>query len=318
MKRLASATVLVIALALGSLLLGRYPLTLNQLLAGVGGSGPAAMVVSLRVVRLLAVVLVGAGLGMAGTTYQAVFANGLASPNVLGVATGAAVGAAFAILANWPLWAVQLCAFTTGLVTVAATLSLAKVLPERSRLNLVLAGMLTGGLMSSLLGSIKYLADPEDSLPTIIYWEMGSFAKVNASTLWAVAPVLIACMVALWLLRWRLTVMSLDAATIFSLGIHPKRSRNLLVTLATVLTAGCVCLCGVVGWVGLVVPHVARGLAGVDERHALPMAAMCGAGLMVLADTLARTVSVNDIPLSIVTGFIGVPLLVLLLTRRTK
>jgi iron complex transport system permease protein len=300
-----------------SLCVGNYALTPSQMLQALGTlQSPQGVVVTMRVVRLLAVVLVGASLSMAGATYQAVFANGLASPNVLGVATGASVGAAFAILCGWPLWAIEVAAFGSGLATVTLTLALSRLLPQGQTLTLVLAGMIAGGLATSCLGVIKYVADPEDQLQSIVFWELGSFAKVDATTLFVIAPVLLVAGGFLIAARWRLNALTLDDDAVRALGLSPRANRTAMVVAATLLTAASVCLCGEIGWIGLIVPHLARSLVGSDNRRVLPLTAVVGAALLAVADTFARSVSVNDIPLSIITGFIGVPVLIVILVRR--
>lgn len=311
------ALALLVLLSIGALCVGNYALAPAAVFAAIGHSDtPAGMVVALRLVRLVAVILVGASLSMAGATYQAVFANGLASPNVLGVATGASVGAAFAILMGWPLWVIELLAFACGLATVALTLALSRLLPQGKTLTLVLAGMIAGGLAASLLGIIKYLADPEDQLQSIVFWELGSFAKVDSKTLAVIAPVLVIAGGLLLAVRWRLNVLTLDDDAIAALGLSPRRNRTAVVVAATMSVAAAVCLCGEIGWIGLVVPHLARSFVGSDNRRVLPLTAVLGAIVLVVADTLARSVSVSDIPLSIITGFIGVPVLIVILMRR--
>ncbi len=317
MRKMGIALALLVLVCGVAICVGNYALTPSQVLQALGHTQtPAGMVVALRVVRLVAVVLVGAGLSMAGATYQAVFANGLASPNVLGVATGASVGAAFAILCGWPLWAVEGCAFISGLATVSLTLTLSRLLPQKQTLNLVLAGMIAGGLATSCLGLIKYIADPQDQLQSIVFWELGSFAKVDQTALTVIAPVLSLAGGFLLAARWRLNALTLDDDAIVALGLSPRANRNAMVVAATLLTAASVCLCGEVGWVGLVVPHLARSFVGSDNRRVLPLTAVIGATVLLTADTFARSVSVNDIPLSIITGFIGVPVLIVILLRR--
>ena len=316
-KRMVIALALLVLVSIGALGIGNYTLSPAALVAAIGQmDSPAGVVVSLRIVRLTAVVLVGASLSMAGATYQAVFANGLASPNVLGVATGASVGAAFAILMGWPLAVIELLAFGCGLATVGLTLALSRLLPQGQTLTLVLAGMIAGGLAASCLGIIKYLADPEDQLQSIVFWELGSFAKVDLKLLLVIAPVLVISGLVLIAARWRLNVLTLDDAAISALGIAPRRNRAVMVVAATLLTAASVCLCGEIGWIGLVVPHLARSLVGADNRRVLPLTAVLGATLLVVADTVARSLTVNDIPLSIITGLIGVPVLIAILMRR--
>lgn len=312
------AVVLLIILVFMSMMIGRYNLSfhdvINYFLNRTNDS--SKLVLKLRFTRILAVILVGTGLSMAGATFQSVFNNGLASPNILGVATGSSVGAAFAILYGMPIYIIEVSAFIMGVLTMFLTLLIDKFLHSNTSITLILAGIIMSGLMQSILGSIKYMADPEDQLQSIVYWELGSFMKVDLSSLASVGPVLLVGIIFLLLTRWRLNVLSLDEATIKTIGINPGLNRNLMILVATLLTAAAVCLCGVIGWVGLVVPHISRSIVGADNRISLPMTGVIGAILLVIADTIARSISVNDIPLSIVTGFIGVPIFVFILIRR--
>ncbi|MCH4009243.1 FecCD family ABC transporter permease [Companilactobacillus sp.] len=316
--KMTVAAVLLIVLILVSMMLGRYNLSFHDVMNYFFNRADSStkLILKLRFTRIVAVILVGAGLSMAGATFQSVFNNGLASPNILGVATGASVGAAFAILNGLPIYLIELFAFVMGVLTMFLTLLINHFLHNNSGITLILAGIIMAGLMQSILGSIKYVADPEDQLQSIVYWELGSFMKVDLSSLMSVGPVLLVGILLLFFARWRLNVLSLDEATIKTIGINPNLNRNLMILVATLLTSAAVCLCGVIGWVGLVVPHISRSIVGGDNRNAMPMTGITGAILLLIADTLARSISVNDIPLSIVTGFIGVPIFVFILLRR--
>ncbi|WP_225972194.1 FecCD family ABC transporter permease [Companilactobacillus allii] len=308
----------LIILVTVSMMIGRYDLSFSEVLKYFTGqaNSSSALILKLRFIRIIAVVLVGAGLSMAGATFQSVFGNGLASPNLLGVSTGASVGAAIAILNGKSIYWIEISAFLMGILTVFLTLSINRILHSESNITLILSGIIMSGLMQSLLGSVKYIADPEDQLQSIVYWELGSFMKVDSQSLISVAPILVIGIIFLLMTRWRLNALSLDTNTIKTIGINPTINRNLMILFATLLTAASVCLCGVIGWIGLVVPHVSRSIVGEDNRYALPMTAITGAILLLISDTLARSISVNDIPLSIITGFIGVPIFIVILVRR--
>ncbi|AKP68460.1 peptide ABC transporter substrate-binding protein [Companilactobacillus ginsenosidimutans] len=313
-----SAAVLLLILLVVSMGMGRYSLSLHDVINYFFNRADSStkLILRLRFIRIIAVVLVGAGISMAGATFQSVFNNGLASPNILGVATGASVGAAFAILYGMPIYIIEISAFVTGVLTMFLTLLIDKFLHSNSSITLILAGIIMAGLMQSVLGSIKYMADPEVQLQSIVYWELGSFMKVDLSSLMSVGPVLLVGILFLFFARWRLNVLSLDEATIKTIGVNPKINRNLMILVATLLTAAAVCICGVIGWIGLVVPHISRSIVGGDNRVSLPMTGLTGAALLLICDTIARSISVNDIPLSIVTGFIGVPIFIFILIRR--
>ncbi|WP_225422968.1 FecCD family ABC transporter permease [Companilactobacillus jidongensis] len=312
------ALLTLLALIVVSMMMGRYDLSLSEVSKYFIGQANSSskLILELRFIRIIAVVLVGAGLSMAGATFQSVFSNGLASPNLLGVSTGSSVGAAIAILNGKSIYWIEISAFVTGILTVFLTLLINKILRSNSSITLILSGIIMSGLMQSVLGSVKYIADPENQLQSIVYWELGSFMKVDLQALISVGPILIVGIIFLLLTRWRLNTLSLDAYTIKTIGINPTLNRNLMILFATLLTAASVCLCGVVGWIGLVIPHVSRALVGEDNRYALPMTAISGAILLLIADTIARSISVNDIPLSIITGFIGVPIFIVILIRR--
>ncbi|APX72670.1 peptide ABC transporter substrate-binding protein [Companilactobacillus allii] len=312
------ALLTLIILVTVSMMIGRYDLSFSEVLKYFTGqaNSSSALILKLRFIRIIAVVLVGAGLSMAGATFQSVFGNGLASPNLLGVSTGASVGAAIAILNGKSIYWIEISAFLMGILTVFLTLSINRILHSESNITLILSGIIMSGLMQSLLGSVKYIADPEDQLQSIVYWELGSFMKVDSQSLISVAPILVIGIIFLLMTRWRLNALSLDTNTIKTIGINPTINRNLMILFATLLTAASVCLCGVIGWIGLVVPHVSRSIVGEDNRYALPMTAITGAILLLISDTLARSISVNDIPLSIITGFIGVPIFIVILVRR--
>ncbi|MFD1418063.1 FecCD family ABC transporter permease [Companilactobacillus keshanensis] len=309
--------ILLIILIFCSMMIGRYNLSMTEVSKFFLGNADSAtrLILNLRFIRIVAVILVGAGLSMAGATFQSVFNNGLASPNILGVSTGASVGAAIAILNNAPIYIIELAAFVMGVVTVVLTLVIDNFLHSKSSIGLILSGIIMSGLMQSILGSVKYVADPEDQLQSIVYWEMGSFMKVDKQALYSVGPVIVVGIIFLLVTRWRLNTLTLDLATVKTIGINPKLNRNVMIAFATLLTAAAVCLCGVIGWIGLIVPHISRQIVGDDNRYALPMSAVVGAALLVIADTIARSISVNDIPLSIVTGFIGVPIFIFILIK---
>lgn len=312
------AVVLLVLMIFTSMMIGRYNLSFSDVMNYFinRANSSTKLILKLRFTRIIAVILVGAGLSMAGATFQSVFNNGLASPNILGVATGASVGAAFAILYGMPIYIIEVSAFVMGVLTMFLTLLIDKFLNSESNITLILAGIIMAGLMQSVLGSIKYVADPEDQLQSIVYWELGSFMKVDLSSLVSVGPVLLVGILFLFFARWRLNVLALDEATIKTIGINPTLNRNLMILVATLLTAAAVCLCGVIGWIGLVVPHISRSIVGGDNRVSMPLTGIVGAILLLIADTLARSISVNDIPLSIVTGFIGVPIFIFILIRR--
>lgn len=273
-----------------------------------------SVILAVRLPRLMGAMLVGSALSLSGAAYQSLFRNPLVSPDLLGISSGACVGAAFAILLELPAPLVQLSALGTGLLTVFLTTLIPGLFRNRSSLMLVLSGVIMSGFMSALLGIAKYVADPENHLAS--YWTMGSFSNVRMKDVLLISPPILAAMVALLLLRWRVNLLSLGDAEAGSLGVNVRRARGVTILCSTVLTACAVCLCGTIGWAGLIVPHLGRLIVGQDNRYLLPMSAVLGALFLVVVDTLARNLTGSEIPLSIITGVLGAPLFVWLLARQ--
>lgn len=275
----------------------------------------ANVIVNSRLPRILAAILVGAALAVAGSSYQSIFKNPLVSPDLLGVSSGACIGAALSILWGLPAGGTQAAAFIGGIAAVAATMSIPRLLHRESTMTLVLSGIIIGGFCSAVLGIIKYLADPETQLPDIVYWQMGSLAKVSYSTLAVIAPVIIVSLIIILALRWRINVLAMGDREAKSLGINLKFERGLVILFSTLLTASSVCLAGTIGWVGLVLPHLARFVVGPNTARSIPVAGVMAAAFMLLVDTLARASGI-EIPLGIITGLIGTPFFIVLLAQQ--
>lgn len=316
---------LLLLLALGW---GRYSLTPGQVLdvlLGLSSDEVAKNIIfNLRLPRLLAALLVGMALAVAGTVFQGIFRNPLVSPDLLGVSSGACVGAALAILLGAGVFFTQTLAFVGGLLAVLLTMSLpwlvrrnsSPVGAAESTIVLVLAGIIVGGFMMATLGLLKYLADPESQLAEIVYWQLGSLGKVNKENLRLLAPAILVSGGLLLALRWRINVLSLGEREAQLSGVNLRWERNLMVGSATLLTASAVCLSGTIGWLGLVMPHLARLIIGDNNLRTLPLAALLGAVGLLLLDTLARSLYSQEIPLGILTGFIGAPCFAWLLVRQ--
>lgn len=322
---LAAMTAVVAALALCALSIGPYSIPLDQTAAILASNFIAIpqtwsnmagnVIMEVRLPRILGALLVGAALAVAGGAYQGIFRNPLVSPDLLGVSSGACIGAAAAILAGAGAIAIQGGAFAGGIVAVACTVSIPKLLKRDSTITLVLSGIIVGGFCGSILGIIKYLADPETELPEIVYWQMGSLAKVDYGTLMFVAPVIIASIAVILAMRWRINILSLGDREAKALGVNLKLERGIVILFATLLTASAVSLAGTIGWVGLVIPHLARFVIGPNASRSLPVACLMAAGFMLIVDTLARITGI-EIPLGIITGFIGTPFFIVLLARQ--
>lgn len=282
-------------------------------------SGNVAIIIrNIRIPRICGAFIIGMGLAVSGTAYQSSFRNPLVSDNIIGVSHGAGLGAAIALMLRLNSFSVQVFAFLGGIITVG----IAYLIGSRARFNkdvsLVLAGSMLSALANSMITMLKYLADPNDTLPAITYWLMGSLSKVNMrGLLFSVVPILVGCVI-LFLMRWRLNILTLGDEEAMSVGINPGKTRVVSVMAATVICSAAVCLGGQIGWVGLMIPHVARGLVGSDHRRMLPVAALTGGCFLLLMDNIARSVSTMEIPIGVLTSFFGAPFFIALLVRRKR
>jgi iron complex transport system permease protein len=325
---LVGALVLLFALALATFAVGAYPITLSMLadllwakLRGLPYANTAATTVifAIRGPRILGAMLVGAALSSAGTAYQGLFRNPLVSPDILGVSSGAALGAVVGIFLALPVAGIEAAAFAGGLVAVLAVYGIAATIPGRDPiLVLVLSGVVIGALMGSGVALFKFLADPENQLPAITFWLLGSLAAFNRTDLLAVAAPVAIALLPLILLRWQLDVMTLGDEEATALGVRVRLVRGSVVAAATLMTAAAVSVSGIVGWVGLVVPHIARLIVGPSFARLLPMAAIFGATYLLLVDTVARTLGTIELPLGVLTAVIGTPVFLLLLSQGKR
>lgn len=314
-----------VAIFLLSFLVGRYPvppLTVIRVIAAqilpVTPDWPAvvgSVVLDVRLPRVIAAMLVGGGLAMSGACYQGVFRNPLVSPFTLGVSAGAGFGAAIAILLFQQRYAVQLCAFAFGLAAVASCFLMSRMVRAGSTLVLVLAGVIVGSLFTALLSLLKYVADPNSKLPVIEFWLLGSLSSVSMADIAAVAVVAVPSAAILLLLRWRINLLAMGDEQARILGVEAGTLRAIVVLLATLIAASTVAISGIIGWVGLVIPHFARILVGPDFRKLLPATLSLGACYLLVIDDLARSVTAAEIPLGILTALVGAPAFMLLLRR---
>ena len=304
--------------------IGKYTVTpfesLNILFGfGSGASDMARNVVmELRVPRILASVLVGAALSMSGAVYQGVFKNPLVSPDYLGISSGASIGAAVGILMSLSTALISTYSFAGGVVAMLLTLSIPMLLRNNSNIMLVLSGVIISSLMSSVLGFIKYLADPNTQLASIVYWTMGSFAYVTLREFLTILPVILFPAIVVMLISWWIDVLSMGEDEARALGANVGLVRGIALCAATLMTSGAVCLAGNIGWVGLIVPHFARLLVGPASRKLIPLTAVFGGLFMLLVDSLTRTIGITEMPVSILTGVIGAPFYCWLLYRQRK
>lgn len=276
------------------------------------------VVLQLRIPRILASILVGAALALSGATYQGIFCNPLISPDFLGVSSGACVGAALAILLSLQAGFIQLFAFVGGIVAVALALTLPVLFRNNSNIMLVLAGIIVGSAMSSIMGFIKYVADPDTQLAAITYWTMGSFSYISLGDLLPTLPFIIIPAVVLQLMSWRIDVLSLGEQEAQALGVNVRLVRGIVILCSTLLTASSVCIAGTISWVGLVIPHLGRMLVGPNNTKLLPVTALLGGLFMLVVDTLTRTIGAAEMPISILTGIVGAPFYAWLLWRQRR
>jgi iron complex transport system permease protein len=278
-----------------------------------------AVLFNIRLPRVAAAGFVGAALAAAGAAYQSLFRNPLVSPDILGVSTGAGLGAVIGILLGLPVVMIQALGFAGGLATVTIVAALARMLRGGGDvLVLVLAGIVVGALAGAAISLVKVLADPFDQLPAITFWLLGSLAGVKANDVAVTMLIVLLGLAPLFLLRWRIGVLSLGDDEARALGVEVGRLRSIVIASATLVTASVVAISGVIGWVGLMVPHMARLLVGPRFDRLLPAAVLLGASFMICVDTLARSAARIEIPLGVLTAVIGGPVFVWLLARNRR
>ncbi len=283
----------------------------------VWSAAEANVIYQIRLPRVIAAVLVGAGLSMAGAAYQGLFKNPLVSPDILGVASGAGFGAALAILLSWNMAMIQISAFAFGILAVTVTYLISRMYRTTPTLVLVLSGIIVGAFFTALISLTKYVADPYEKLPAITFWLMGSLASVRYEDIVMIVPFFLAAAIILLLIRWRINILAVGDDEARALGIDTKRMAQTIIVCSTLITASAVCIAGIIGWVGLVVPHLGRMLVGPDYTRLLPVCLLLGACYLLIIDDLARMLTNAEIPLGILTAIIGAPFFAYLLGRRS-
>jgi iron complex transport system permease protein len=316
---LAGACAAIAAMAIVAFSVGRFPISVGDFLSvlwasltgGQHGLDPTieTVIYQIRGPRVAAALLIGAALSGAGAAYQNMFRNPLVSPDILGVSAGAAMGAVLGIFFSLNVIAIQSLAFAFGLLAVGLVyVTASAVRGHDPLLVLVLAGVVIGSLLGACVALMKYLADPYNQLPAITFWLLGSLASSAPQDVWSTLPLILAGLVPLWLLRWRVNLLSLDDEEARALGVETGRVRVTVIVAATLMTAAAVSISGIIGWIGLVIPHFARMLVGPDFSRLLPTSILLGAAFLLGVDTLARTVARIEIPLGVLTAFVGTPL----------
>jgi len=278
----------------------------------------ATVILNVRLPRIIAGFLVGAGLAVSGAAFQAIFKNPLVSSQILGVASGAGFGAAIAILLSESLVLVQISSFFFGLLSVFMTYMLSRVRKKAPILMLVLSGIVVSSLFSALTSMTKYIADPLNKMPAITFWLLGSLNHIAKKDLYVLGPIMLAAMATIFILRWRINLLTMGDEEARSMGVRSERLKGIIIICATLITAASVCLCGIIGWIGLVIPHLGRLLVGPDNRNLIPVSVLVGGSFLIIVDCIARTASSSEIPIGVLTAIIGAPLFAILLRRNRR
>ncbi len=326
--KISAAAIILVALFLLSFVLGRYSgisitdvtkVLANNILPFLNfdvETNVNTVVMYIRLPRILAAVLVGAMLSLAGTAYQSIFRNPLVSPDILGASAGASLGAAIAIFTGMPSVWVQIFAFAFALLAIGLTYLVSGRVKRDPVLALILAGMVIAALANAFVSLLKFVADPNDKLPAITYWLLGSLANVSSKDLiWVIVPMAIGA-IPLFVQRWKLNVLSLGDDEAKALGVETKALRRIVILCATLVTAASISIAGLVGWVGLIIPHFCRMLVGSDNRYLLPASTIVGGAFLLLVDNVARSMLSIEIPLGVLTAIIGAPLFITMIMRK--
>ncbi len=322
-RRFAVLGAVFLAVLLGSLLVGRYALSPGQLvhmlwarISGGAADWPISddkVVFAVRLPRVAAAALVGAALAVSGAAYQGMFRNPMVSPDILGASTGAGFGAAVAILLGAGYFGISAAAFCCGLLAVAAAWLVSRLSKADQAVALILAGMMISSLFSAGTSFVKLVADTQQQLPAITYWLMGSLSSIKDKDVVFLAIPVALGMIPLFFLRWRMNLLTVGEEEAQSMGVNTRRLRGAVIVCATLLTSASVAVSGMIGWVGLVIPHFCRMLFGYDYRRLIPAGALFGAAFLLAVDDIARLVTTGELPLGILTAFVGAPLFLYLI-----
>lgn len=307
-------------LALIALCLGQYTIALQDVikvltLQKVDLVNAETVIFNIRIPRILVSLVVGSGLATAGASFQALFSNPLATPDTLGCANGASFGAALGILLGLNVLGIQISALIFGILAVVLVFVFTRYRHANQIMMIILGGMVVSSLFSALVSLIKYVADPNDVLPVITFWLMGSFSNSTVRSLYTGVPMIVLGMMILYLMRYRMNALSLKEEEASSLGINVRQNRMIVIVASSLITASVVSMCGVVGWVGLLIPHISRMLFGNNHTKVIPGCIVFGALFMLIIDTVARCMYQAEIPVSILTAIIGAPVFLLLLRK---
>ncbi len=304
-------------LLLISLFVGRYT-TPDRITQIFSNELFVNLMLRVRIPRILFGILAGFGLASSGMIMQSIFRNPLAEPGLLGVNQAAGFGAAIGILVfGNSYFMIQVLAFVFGIISITITLFLSKNINKKERLSLVLAGISVSAFFSAGLGIIKYIADPLDQLPSIVFWMLGSLSNSNWTSIMQILPIILACLLILFFYRWRLNIFSLDKEVLFSMGLRNDFELVLVLMISVLLTTSIISLSGIIGWVGLIIPNIARVITGQNTKYSLPVSMILGGMFVLVSDDFARALLPGEIPLGVITAFLGaVIFIILLLTKK--
>ena len=319
--------IVLVVLAAASMLVGQYgvpPIKTIKILLGLQSASDnelhtiSSIMLNIRLPRTIAAILIGGALAVAGITYQCVFRNILVSQDVLGVSTGACTGAAIAIILDLSAYYIQGLSFVTGLLSVVVVFLLARAIKTEKTLSLILAGILVSGLMASVLGYIKYMADPQTQLQSIVFWTMGDLSSISLKQISQVVIPIAACVLIIFLNRWKLNFFCYSDVEATNLGFNVKLYRIIFLATATVLVSTSVSVAGSIGWIGLVIPQLVRTVIGTDNSDTVGLSFIMGSSFLLLMDVLNRMISTAELPISILTGIVGTPIFVICLLLKQR
>lgn len=311
-----------------SLYLGRYSISFadvfrvifNNSQAKITSTTASNIILNVRLPRIIAAIFLGSSLSIAGASYQGVFKNPMVSPSLLGVSSGAGFGAALGIVLHLKDGGIQLMAFATGLLAVGAVYLISQLISKKMdrTLTLILIGIVVSSIFTSLLSLLKYVGDPYSDLPAITFWLLGSISDVSMDDIYIISIPVILGVAGLMALRWKINIMTLDEDEAMSLGIETKKIRGFVIFCSTVITASVVSISGMISWVGLVIPHIARMIVGPDYKKLLPASVALGAVFMLVLDDISRVALTTEIPLGILTSLVGTPFFLYLMAKGKK
>ena len=320
--------VFLVAAFFVSLMLGRYPIDPQQAIGMIVNKmfpiehfwtdQQETLFFNVRLPRILLAMLVGCCLATAGASYQGTFQNPLVSPDILGASQGAAFGAAIAILLGFANWGISVSAFLFALFTVFLVLVISSHARGNHMMIVVLAGVMVSSLFQAGVSYAKLVADPTDELAEITYWLMGSVTGATLPKIATVFPIMLVGCVVLFVMRWRINILTMGDDEAATMGVNARLIRLIVIIASTLITAASVCVTGIIGWVGLVIPHLCRMMIGADYRKLIPASMLLGAGFLLVVDDIARLATTAEIPIGILTAFVGAPFFLFLITRKKK